>query len=174
MSFVTTPTRRSSLSARQSAAMRLLLPDPTGPPTPIRSARSGSADKEALLSVVVDAGGDLEADGGGGLEVRDRLRVGGDRARGGVDLRRELGDPARGDGGVEPEQLERGAGDGGGVVVERDRRDLLRREAGGGADDAERDRARRGGGGGAVAVDRRRRPGRGGGAQQLGAEAAGD
>ena len=47
--------------------------------------------------------------------------------------------------GVQAEQLERGAGHGRGVVVERDRRHLGVVQAGGRADDAERDRARGGG-----------------------------
>src|SRR4051794_34311635 len=39
MSFVTTASASRSASARHSAATRAVLPDPTGPPTPIRSAR---------------------------------------------------------------------------------------------------------------------------------------
>src|SRR5579872_6902422 len=44
MSFVTTPSSSSSPSARQSAATSELLPEPTGPPIPIRRARSGGKE----------------------------------------------------------------------------------------------------------------------------------
>jgi len=172
MSFVTTPTRRFVLSDRQSAAIRLLLPDPTGPPTPTRSARS--AGKEALRLPGMEGCGELEPGGGRRLLLTDGSLVAADRPRGGVDLARKLGDPARAVGGIKTEQLERGARDGRGVVVERDCRDRAVVESGGGADDAEGDRARRRGRGGAVAVDQRRRPRRRRGAQQLRAEAAGD
>src|SRR5215212_4380753 len=100
MSFVTTPMRSPSRSSRQSAAMRLLLPEPTGPPTPTRNARS--AGKEALRASRVDRCGELDADRRGRLLLVDRPLVGGDRARRRVDLRREVGDPARGVGGIEP------------------------------------------------------------------------
>lgn len=60
MSLVTTPIATDAASLPQSAAMRLLLPDPTGPPTPIRSARS--ADKESFPSLVVRRRRKLESD----------------------------------------------------------------------------------------------------------------
>ena len=53
MSLVTTPTRQSPASSRHSAAIRLLLPDPTGPPMPTRMALAG---KEALPLVAVWTG----------------------------------------------------------------------------------------------------------------------
>src|SRR3954454_20989823 len=40
MSFVTTASRSSSPSVRQRAATRAVLPEPTGPPMPMRSARA--------------------------------------------------------------------------------------------------------------------------------------
>src|SRR5918997_4782971 len=104
MSFVTTPMRCSSRSSPQRAAIRLLLPDPTGPPIPTRSARSGSAGKEALLAGGMDRGGELDADRGGRRLLPERPPVRDDRARDRVDLRRQLGDPARGLGGIEAEQ----------------------------------------------------------------------
>src|SRR5436305_1924020 len=102
MSFVTTPTTTSPASSRQIAAMRLDLPDPTGPPTPTRRARR-SADKEALRSVGVAGRGELEAGGGGRWLGADRARVGRDLVRRRLDRRRELRHPARGLGGIEAE-----------------------------------------------------------------------
>ena len=97
MSLVTTPSRASPLSAPQSAAIRLLLPEPTGPPTPIRSARS--TGKESLPLFEVDGGGELDRDRG---RRRQRPVVGGDRARAAArHRRRQLGEPARGHGRVE-------------------------------------------------------------------------
>ena len=56
MSFVTTPMRADPASCRHSAAMRLLLPDPTGPPTPMRRARPQGEDAQFLRSTgVLDA-----------------------------------------------------------------------------------------------------------------------
>src|SRR5688572_9037746 len=107
MSLVTTPSRASPLSAPQSAAIRLLLPEPTGPPTPIRSARS--TGKETLSLFEVDEGGELDRDRGRG---RQRAVVDGDRPGGRRHLRRQLGEPARGHGWVEREQLQRGRRDG--------------------------------------------------------------
>src|ERR1700753_1110128 len=115
MSLVTTPTRRSEASSPHSAAIRLLLPEPTGPPTPIRRARS--TGKQALPRLQVDGRGQLE---------RDRRRRGqwaaapGSRPRGERESRRELGDPARGDRRVQRQQLERGGRDRRGVVIERE------------------------------------------------------
>src|SRR5215217_7619864 len=103
MSLVTTPSRASPLRAPQSAAIRLLLPDPTGPPTPIRSARS--AGKESLSLFEVDGGGELERDRRGRGQ---RPAIGGDARRGRADGGRELGQPARGLGGIEREQLQGG------------------------------------------------------------------
>src|SRR5688572_20969563 len=104
MSFVTTPTRHSPASSRHSAAIRLLLPEPTGPPTPTRRARS--AGKEALPSSLVDRRGNLERDSGRGGLLGDGPPVGGRLARRALHLRRQLRQPARGAGGVERQQLE--------------------------------------------------------------------
>src|SRR5712692_6887691 len=52
MSFVTTPIRSSSPSARQSAATSELLPEPTGPPIPIRSGPSGGKEFPFAAGVV--------------------------------------------------------------------------------------------------------------------------
>jgi hypothetical protein len=137
----------------------------------MRNARS--ADKEALRAVGVTGSGQLEA-GRGGRSVRgDGRPRGGELARGRGDRRRELREPAGGDRRVQAEELQRGAGDGRGVVVERDRRDGVVVEPARRADDAERDRARRRPRGGAVAGDRvAGGPGGRGGAQRLRAEAA--
>src|SRR3954471_17900602 len=105
MSLVTTPSRASSLKAPQSAAIRLDLPEPTGPPTPIRSARS--TGKESLSLFEVNGGGELERDPRG---HRERPAVRGDPRARRAQLRGELGQPARGHGRVEREQLQRGAG----------------------------------------------------------------
>src|SRR3954449_10385593 len=114
MSLVTTPSRASPLKAPHSAAIRLLLPEPTGPPTPIRSARS--TGKESLSVFEVEGGGELERDRRGRGE---RAAIGGDARRRRAHGRRELGEPARGHGRVERQQLQGGGGDGGRVVVER-------------------------------------------------------
>src|SRR4051794_38474337 len=135
MSFVTTPTRRSA-SVPHRAAIRLLLPEPTGPPTPTRSARS--TGKEALPPFGVDGRPELEAHGG---RRGQRPAVGGDARGLRGQLRRELGEPARADRGVERQQLQRGRRDRGRVVVEREQRGGLVVEPGGGGDDAERERA---------------------------------
>src|SRR3954471_4832842 len=124
MSFVTTPTRTSAASSRQSAAMRLLLPEPTGPPTPTRNARSGSADKEALRALGVTGGRELEA-GGGGRRLRgERSVVSRDLAGGRRDPWSELREPARRLRRIESEQLQGRRCDGRGVVVEGDGREL--------------------------------------------------
>src|SRR4051812_21646430 len=168
MSLVTTPSRASPLKAPHSAAMRLLLPEPTGPPTPIRSARS--TGKESFPLFEVDGGGELERDRRG---RRQRPVIGGDARRGRARGGRELGEPARGLGRVERQQLQRGGGDGGRVVVERQQRDLLVGEARGAGDDAERDRARRPARRPPVGRDRAAGPHGRGRAQQLGAEPPG-
>src|SRR3954447_9415412 len=102
MSLVTTPRRRSP-SSRHSAAIRLLLPDPTGPPTPTRRALRG---KQTFPSLLVDGRGELERDRRGRGLVGERPVIGGDRARRERHRGRQLGEPARGDGGVERQQLE--------------------------------------------------------------------
>src|SRR5215218_10315813 len=89
MSLVTTPSRSWPASSPQTAAIRLLLPEPTGPPTPIRRARS--AGKESLPLVVVDRRGELDGHGGG---RRQRPAVGSDPPRGGAHRGREVGEPA--------------------------------------------------------------------------------
>src|SRR3954454_21005361 len=116
MSFVTTPTRRSA-SVPHSAAIRLLLPEPTGPPTPTRSARS--TGKEALPPFGVDGRRELEAHGG---RRGQRAAGGGDGGRLLGQRGRQLGEPARADRGVERQQLQGGRGHGGRVVVERQQR----------------------------------------------------
>src|SRR3954470_15551107 len=120
MSLVTTPRRAWCESAPHSAAIRLLLPEPTGPPTPIRSARS--TGKESLSLLEVDRGGELERDP---RRARQRPAVGGDARGTHGELRRQLGEPAGGHRRVEREQLERRGGDRRRVVVERQQRDRL-------------------------------------------------
>src|SRR4051794_41719110 len=93
MSLVTTPMRTSLASSRQSAAMRLLLPEPTGPPTPTRSARS--ADKEPLRAGGVAGGCELEAGRRGGWLCGDGALVGGGGAGGRLDCGGGAGGPAR-------------------------------------------------------------------------------
>ena len=113
MSFVTTPISSSSPSARQSAATSELLPEPTGPPIPIRSARSGG--KEPPLAGGVGERAQLE---------RGREAAGQPVARGAAAAASRsisgsgLDEPAGGGGPVDREQP-----DGGG----RDRRQRPRR-----------------------------------------------
>src|SRR3954452_6952864 len=104
MSFVTIPICSSSESSRHSAAISVLFPEPTGPPTPIRNARSGLADKEALPSIGVAGGGELDRDRGGRRLLGDRSQVVGDLGGDRADSRREVGDPARGARVIEAEQ----------------------------------------------------------------------
>src|SRR3954471_1827561 len=108
MSLVTTPRRASPDRAPQSAAINDDLPDPTGPPTPIRRARS--TGKEALPLLAVDRRIELDRDRGGRGQRGGWGRIG-DRARGELHGRRELGQPARGQRRVEGQQLQRGRGD---------------------------------------------------------------
>src|SRR4051794_268946 len=103
MSLVITPTRTSPANAAHSAAIRLDLPDPTGPPTPTRRARS--ARKQPLPRSLVDRRGELERDRGRGGKVFQRRRVRRDRARGELHPRRQLRNPSRRDGGGEREEL---------------------------------------------------------------------
>src|SRR4051794_28206359 len=104
MSLVTTPSLISSASAPHSAAMRLLFPDPTGPPTPIRRARS--TGKETLPLLEVDGCVELDGDGGGRGQ---RAVVRGDALRSLGHLRREVRKPARRDGRIERQELQGGA-----------------------------------------------------------------
>src|SRR5687767_10252047 len=122
------------------AAGRLRRTYPGGDPPP-GSVDSGSACKEAFPSLLVDRCGELERDRRGPGLLGERALVCGDRARGEGHLRRQIGEPARRDRGVERQQLERGARHRGGVVVEREERDSLVVEPRGRADDAERDGA---------------------------------
>src|SRR3954465_438400 len=102
MSLVTTPRRASSPNAPHSAAIRLLLPEPTGPPTPIRSARS--TGKESLSLFAVDGGRELDRDRGGRGRRAALARA---RARHQRQLRREVGEPAGGQGRIERQELQR-------------------------------------------------------------------
>src|SRR5436309_14644523 len=72
MSLVTTATSSSGASLRQSAATSAVFPLPTGPPTPMRSARSdpadslagcGSGGKQTHLHPEMALGGDVEHGG---------------------------------------------------------------------------------------------------------------
>src|SRR4051812_45349717 len=121
MSLVTTPTSSAPASAAQSAATSVLLPVPTGPAIPIRSARS--AGKEPPRVVSMPLGPQVEQRGGGGRQLAGCRRLAGER----LDRRRRGRDPGGGVGGVDGEQLRRGGGDGGRVLVERQARDLDRR-----------------------------------------------
>src|SRR4051812_11615607 len=115
MSFVTTPMRSSSPSERQSAATSELLPEPTGPPIPIRRARS--AGKEPRFAGGMSKRAQLQR----GRETA-RQRAGIVRHRGGGELCDEppgLDEPGGGVGGVDRQQLHRRSGDGGRVVVEK-------------------------------------------------------
>src|SRR5262245_66640549 len=106
MSFVTTPMRSSSPSERHRAATSELLPEPTGPPIPIRNARispGGSAGKEPPLSGGVGERAQLER----GREPRRqaarivRHGLGGELG----DQRLGLDEPPCGDGGGDRQQL---------------------------------------------------------------------
>src|SRR5581483_11543067 len=122
MSFVTTPISSSSRRARQSAATRELLPDPTGPPMPIRSGRSGG--KEPPLRGRVSQRGELERGSEAGRE-RTRLVLGGRRSlRKLVDQGRRVEQPARGGGRVDRQQPDRSSGRRGRILVEVRARDL--------------------------------------------------
>src|SRR3954447_11378245 len=168
MSLVTTPSRASSLNAPHNAAIRLLLPEPTGPPTPMRSARS--TGKESLPLFEVDGGGELERDG---RRAREWAVVGGDACGGGRELGRQASEPARGLGGVERQQLQCGARDRRGVVVERQERDVGVGDGGGAGDDTEGDRTGRAARRDAIRRDRPAGPDRRGRPQELRAEPAG-
>src|SRR4051812_22823129 len=111
MSLVTTPTFTSSASSRQRAAIRLLLPDPTGPPMPTRRAL-GLAGKEALPSLLVDRCGELESNRGGCGLLGEGPAVGRDGACRELHRGRKLGEPARRHGRIERQQLQRRGGDG--------------------------------------------------------------
>src|SRR4051812_36655702 len=120
MSFVTTPIRSSSRRLRQSAAINELLPEPTGPPTPIRSARSGG--KEPPLAGRVRERAQLERRRERCRQValvRDRLR------REPADQRLRVEQPARRRRRVERQQPHGGGCDRRRVVVEERLRDLL-------------------------------------------------
>src|SRR5580704_4804242 len=102
MSFVTTPIRSSAPSARQRAATRELFPDPTGPPIPIRNARSGG--KEPPLPCGVRERGELERRS---EPAREQARIipggGGDR-REPLELGARFEQPARREGTIDREQ----------------------------------------------------------------------
>src|SRR6187551_2144078 len=100
MSLVTTPMRSSSPSERQSAATSELLPEPTGPPMPMRKARS--AGKEPPLAGGVGERAQLQR----GCEAgRQRVRVVRHRRADELgDERLGLDEPAGGVGGVDRQQ----------------------------------------------------------------------
>src|SRR4051794_23975671 len=100
MSFVTTPIASSSPSARQSAATSELLPEPTGPPIPRRSARSGG--KEPPLAPRVGERAELAA---GRKTAGQGGHVGGEP----LDLRPRLDEPARGLGAVDRQEAHGGS-----------------------------------------------------------------
>src|SRR6187455_2419629 len=102
MSFVTTPSSSSPPSERQSAATSELLPDPTGPPIPIRSARSGG--KELPLPCGVGEGEQLERRREAGRQEAPVARCAGGVAGEAVDQRRGVEEPARGQRRVDREQ----------------------------------------------------------------------
>ena len=124
MSFVTTPRRSSAPSARQSAATRVLLPEPTGPPMPIRRARS--AGKEPLPR---RGGWGRRARARPPARRRQRPVVGGDaRAASAIDGA-GAASQRDGHGGIDRQQLQRGGGDRRGVLVEREQRGGPSRQA---------------------------------------------
>src|SRR5215207_9556566 len=119
MSLVTTAIAKSAASARHRAATSAVLPEPTGPPMPMRTARrwawvSGacrssctwiSGRKETHLPGGVIFGVDVELGSGAGGQVVDRgvraLRTGRrDRVAGGRQFRQQFVHPV----GVEAEQ----------------------------------------------------------------------
>src|SRR3954471_11534384 len=120
MSLVTTPNRASPAKAPHRAAISDDFPDPTGPPTPIRRARS--TRKQTLLLLQMDGGIELDRDRRG---RRQRAVIRGDPAGCYGHCRRELGEPARSRGGVERQQLQRRRRDRRRIVVEREQRRLL-------------------------------------------------
>src|SRR4051794_31559289 len=142
MSLVTTASDISPRSVRHSAATRAVLPPPTGPPMPIRTARPGAAGsgvwawavmrssrcKEGRLRCAVQFGQDVGQRAALGREQRRVARGDGRRReRGGVgghgvgrpgDADGDGGDPQR----VEPEQPHRGGGGAAGGGGQRARR----------------------------------------------------
>src|SRR3954462_12301526 len=103
MSLVTTPSRSSPANAPHNAAIRLLFPVPTGPPTPIRNARS--TGKETLPLLEVDRGRKLDRDRRG---RRQGAAVGGDRPGGDGHRRREPRKPPGRHGRIERQELQSG------------------------------------------------------------------
>src|SRR5579862_7311331 len=112
MSLVTTPIVSSSPSARQSAATSVLFPDPTGPPIPTRSARSGG--KELSFGSGMDERTQLER----GREAARQVFADG-AFRELVEHGRRVEEPPRGDRGVDRQQPHGRGRDGGRVFVER-------------------------------------------------------
>src|SRR4051794_23293437 len=136
MSFVTTPILSSSPRARQSAATRELLPEPTGPPIPILRARSGC--KEPPLSDRVLEGTELER-GRETARQQSEILTGGAGVGGEpTDLRAGLDEPSRRECAVDGKKSDRGGGDGRGLLVEVGMRRRAIVEAGRGGNDPER------------------------------------
>src|ERR1700722_17356316 len=116
MSFVTTPIRSSAPSARQRAATRELFPDPTGPPIPIRKARSGG--KEPPLARGVGERSKLEC---GSEPAREQTWIISRVERDGsepFDLGAGIEQPARGECTVDRQQAYGRGGHHGGIFVE--------------------------------------------------------
>src|SRR5689334_14990430 len=185
MSLVTTASDMRSRRVRQSAATRAVLPPPTGPPIPMRTARPGAAGKgawtwavsrssrckEGRLRCVVELGQDVGQRAALGREQPGFAGGGGREAPGG-GIRGDVPGPAGGRGrdggdpqGVEPEQPDGGGAGTADEVVQGQRRcggGIGAGRGGGGPEDQRvvhaRERAER--------RDSRARVGEGGGAQQ--------
>src|ERR1700712_574987 len=139
MSFVTTPRRSSVDSARQTVAIRELLPVPTGPATPRRNDRVSGMEETHPFDVVllgedVDAGSGVGRDGFGGGQVAYPLGEV-------LDVRVQAGQPDGGVTGIDREQLQRSGDDGLGVLVPHEPGGLGSAEAGDRADDADDQRS---------------------------------
>src|SRR6266508_1018465 len=171
MSFVTTPSSSSPPSARQSAATSELLPEPTGPPIPTRSARSGG--KEPPFAGRVRERAQLQRGCEAGRQLARIVRRGCCLVREAVEERCRLDEPARGRRRVDRQEPDCGGGDRRRVLVEVRLRQLEVIEARLGGDDPERDSAWRRLARPAVAVDQLVPPDGRGASQELRAQPAG-